>query len=128
MYGYSFGAAAANVWHKTDYTAMLYPSYMPYTLAGELSLRTHIMVPNAVGSTLAYILTFLAMLNVSSVQMCPTYSTMGCSLRSRRQGTALTSTGMQILMRSSAPHGKMLHHLGLCQRRGCSPSLHTLQP
>ncbi|KAK9905110.1 hypothetical protein WJX75_009783 [Coccomyxa subellipsoidea] len=33
MYGYSFGAAAADVWHKTDYTAMLYPSYMPYTLA-----------------------------------------------------------------------------------------------
>ncbi|CAL8464472.1 g4007 [Coccomyxa elongata] len=33
MYGYSFGAAAANVWHKTDYTAMLYPSYMPYTVA-----------------------------------------------------------------------------------------------
>ncbi len=36
MYGYSFGAAAANVWHKTDYTAMLYPSYMPYTVAGAL--------------------------------------------------------------------------------------------
>ncbi len=34
MYGYSFGAAAAQVWHLTDHTAMLYPSYMPYTAAG----------------------------------------------------------------------------------------------
>ena len=27
MYGYSFGAAKANVWHKYHTTAMMYPSY-----------------------------------------------------------------------------------------------------
>eukprot|EP00884_Botryococcus_braunii_P008933 jgi/Botrbrau1/18040/Bobra.0062s0028.1 len=27
MYGYSFGAAVADVWHKVDYSAMLYPGY-----------------------------------------------------------------------------------------------------
>lgn len=27
MYGYSFGAAKADVWHRYDSTAMLYPSY-----------------------------------------------------------------------------------------------------
>ena len=35
MYGYSFGTAAADVWHLTDHTAMLYPSYLPYTAAGQ---------------------------------------------------------------------------------------------
>lgn len=29
MYGYSFGAAKADVWHKWDDESMLYPSYMP---------------------------------------------------------------------------------------------------
>lgn len=29
MYGYSFGAAKADVWHKWDATSMLYPSYVP---------------------------------------------------------------------------------------------------
>jgi hypothetical protein len=29
MYGYSFGAAKAGVWHKYDEESMLYPSYMP---------------------------------------------------------------------------------------------------
>lgn len=27
MYGYSFGAAKANVWHTCHHTAMLYPGY-----------------------------------------------------------------------------------------------------
>ena len=27
MYGYSFGCAMADVWHKVDYSAMLYPGY-----------------------------------------------------------------------------------------------------
>lgn len=29
MYGYSFGAAKAGVWHKYDEESMLYPGYMP---------------------------------------------------------------------------------------------------
>lgn len=29
MYGYSFGAAKADVWHKWDDRAMLYPGYVP---------------------------------------------------------------------------------------------------
>jgi hypothetical protein len=29
MYGYSFGAAKANVWHKYLTTAMIYPGYLP---------------------------------------------------------------------------------------------------
>eukprot|EP00884_Botryococcus_braunii_P005119 jgi/Botrbrau1/14608/Bobra.67_2s0008.1 len=29
MYGYSFGAAKAGVWHHTDHEAMLYPGYLP---------------------------------------------------------------------------------------------------
>lgn len=29
MYGYSFGAAKAGLWHKYDEESMLYPSYMP---------------------------------------------------------------------------------------------------
>jgi len=29
MYGYSFGAAKANVWHKYHTTAMIYPGYQP---------------------------------------------------------------------------------------------------
>ena len=37
-YGYSFGTAAADVWHLTDHTAMLYPSYLPFTAAGMLLL------------------------------------------------------------------------------------------
>lgn len=32
MYGYSFGAAKANVWHKWDPEVMMYPGYEP---AGE---------------------------------------------------------------------------------------------
>lgn len=39
MYGYSFGAAAADMWHLTDHTAMLYPSYLPYTAAGQLNFN-----------------------------------------------------------------------------------------
>lgn len=27
MYGYSYACAAADVWHKVDYAAMLYPAY-----------------------------------------------------------------------------------------------------
>ena len=27
MYGYSYGCAMADVWHKVDYSAMLYPGY-----------------------------------------------------------------------------------------------------
>ena len=27
MYGYSYACASADVWHKVDFTAMLYPSY-----------------------------------------------------------------------------------------------------
>ena len=27
MYGYSFGAAAAGVWHDVDFSAQLYPGY-----------------------------------------------------------------------------------------------------
>ena len=33
MYGYSFGAAKADVWHKYHTTAMIYPGYLPL---GEL--------------------------------------------------------------------------------------------
>ena len=29
MYGYSFGAAKADVWHKYHTTAMIYPGYLP---------------------------------------------------------------------------------------------------
>lgn len=29
MYGYSFGAAKAGVWHKYDEESMLYPGYVP---------------------------------------------------------------------------------------------------
>jgi hypothetical protein len=29
MYGYSFGAAKSNVWHKWHHDFMLYPSYTP---------------------------------------------------------------------------------------------------
>lgn len=29
MYGYSFGAAKTNVWHKWHHDFMLYPSYTP---------------------------------------------------------------------------------------------------
>jgi hypothetical protein len=29
MYGYSYAAAQANVWHKWDHHSMLYPSYVP---------------------------------------------------------------------------------------------------
>jgi hypothetical protein len=29
MYGYSFGAARANVWHKFQHDFMLYPGYTP---------------------------------------------------------------------------------------------------
>lgn len=29
MYGYSFGAAKANVWHRYHTTAMIYPGYLP---------------------------------------------------------------------------------------------------
>ena len=29
MYGYSFGAAKADVWHKYHTTAMIYPGYRP---------------------------------------------------------------------------------------------------
>lgn len=52
MYGYSFGAAAADVWHKTDYTAMLYPSYMPYTVAGALVYLLSIFVVHLQGKYL----------------------------------------------------------------------------
>ena len=27
MYGYSYACAAADVWHKVDFSAMLYPAY-----------------------------------------------------------------------------------------------------
>ncbi|CAL5222328.1 g4674 [Coccomyxa viridis] len=30
MYGYSFGSAAADVWHKVNFEAMLYPGYTTY--------------------------------------------------------------------------------------------------
>lgn len=29
MYGYSFGAAKAGVWHKSEVESMLYPGYQP---------------------------------------------------------------------------------------------------
>jgi hypothetical protein len=35
-YGYSFGTAAADVWHKVNFEAMLYPGYSTY---GESLLR-----------------------------------------------------------------------------------------
>ncbi len=34
-YGYSFGAAKADVWHKWDEYSMIYPGYVPSGL-GEL--------------------------------------------------------------------------------------------
>lgn len=36
MYGYSFGTAAANVWHKVNYEAMLYPGYTTYGAIAQL--------------------------------------------------------------------------------------------
>ena len=33
-YGYSFGAAKANVWHRYSTTAMIYPSYYPVGALG----------------------------------------------------------------------------------------------
>ncbi len=36
MYGYAFGAAKANVWHKWDKKTMMYPTYRP---TGERVLR-----------------------------------------------------------------------------------------
>ena len=38
MYGYSFGAAKADVWHKYHTTAMIYPGYLPI---GAASLLPH---------------------------------------------------------------------------------------
>lgn len=35
MYGYSYGCSAADVWHKTDQSAMLYPGYTPGGLQGS---------------------------------------------------------------------------------------------
>lgn len=34
MYGYSFGCSAADVWHKTDHSSMLYPGYSPSSIKG----------------------------------------------------------------------------------------------
>jgi hypothetical protein len=55
MYGYSFGAAKAGVWHKYDEESMLYPSYMPNgegvgqqgSFTGMLTVRSicYILVP-----------------------------------------------------------------------------------
>lgn len=36
MYGYSFGAAKADVWHKYHTTAMIYPSYLPMGVLMQL--------------------------------------------------------------------------------------------
>ena len=36
MYGYSFGCAMADVWHKVDYSAMLYPGYFT---TGQLQME-----------------------------------------------------------------------------------------
>ncbi len=34
-YGYSFGTAAADVWHKVNFEAMLYPGYTTYGMASS---------------------------------------------------------------------------------------------
>lgn len=36
MYGYSFGAAKAGVWHKSEVESMLYPGYQPVGACGGL--------------------------------------------------------------------------------------------
>ncbi len=44
MYGYSFGAAKADVWHKYHTTAMIYPGYLPI---GAAPVFAHCYVPRA---------------------------------------------------------------------------------
>lgn len=48
MYGYSFGTAAANVWHHVDYEAMLYPGYTTYGafLCSLLSMKERHFLQN----------------------------------------------------------------------------------
>jgi hypothetical protein len=41
MYGYSFGTASADVWHKVDFEAMLYPSYLTYGVLRGSCHPTH---------------------------------------------------------------------------------------
>jgi hypothetical protein len=36
MYGYSYGAAKADVWHRSEVESMLYPGYQP---VGECVVR-----------------------------------------------------------------------------------------
>lgn len=36
MYGYSFGAAKADVWHRSEVESMLYPGYQPVGECGGL--------------------------------------------------------------------------------------------
>ena len=42
MYGYSFGAAKADVWHKYHTTAMIYPGYLP--IGAPLVPRTAVCI------------------------------------------------------------------------------------
>ena len=37
MYGYSYACAAADVWHKVDFSAMLYPAYFSASKYGMAS-------------------------------------------------------------------------------------------
>jgi len=38
MYGYSYACAAADVWHKVDFTAMLYPAYFSASKSANFHL------------------------------------------------------------------------------------------
>ena len=40
MYGYSYACAAADVWHKVDFSAMLYPAYFTTSKPQNLLLSS----------------------------------------------------------------------------------------
>lgn len=48
MYGYAFGAANNNVWHKWDGFSMLYPGYEPRGASGAGERRTQARSPASV--------------------------------------------------------------------------------
>jgi hypothetical protein len=43
MYGYSFGAAKANVWHKFNQDFMLYPGYTPHSELTPAACWSYVM-------------------------------------------------------------------------------------
>jgi hypothetical protein len=130
MYGYSFGAAKADVWHTCHHTAMLYPGYdttgMPclpacptgpsvagralscswlecviYEATCKLLRPLFAAYCVFVCSPCADVPTFLKLCLQSRPRCCTT----ACCTRSRGPATSLTSTGTTALTRSSARRG-----------------------